>query len=67
MIVLVHGLGATSGAFSEFETCLKSIYWKNALVLNSVCNENFVDEEMEEMGRKLSIEVTQFIIQNGIG
>lgn len=67
MIVFVHGLGATSNAFSDFESSVKNLYWKNVYVLNSVCNESFVNEEMEEMGRKLAIEVTQFIIQNGFG
>ena len=41
---------------------IKNVYSKNVYVLNSTCNENFVDEEMEEMGRRLSIEVTQYII-----
>ena len=43
VIVLVHGLGATSSAFSEFDTMIKNVYCKNVYVLNSTCNENVVD------------------------
>jgi triacylglycerol esterase/lipase EstA (alpha/beta hydrolase family) len=38
VVVFVHGLGATSSAFSEFETFFKNLYGKNIFILNSTCN-----------------------------
>jgi pimeloyl-ACP methyl ester carboxylesterase len=56
LLILVHGYGASSKTLEQLELALRC-FFPHLLIITSKINENRTDDSLDELGKRLSLEV----------